>query len=51
MTYGAADFQRLEVEYPPQRAMFIGMSSATWLLFGATILFGFAFRGLVGVTF
>jgi hypothetical protein len=44
-------FESIELEYPYQRSQFIGISSATWILFGFTMLFGFAFRRLVGVTF
>jgi len=41
----------LEVEYPRARGEFLGLSSASWLLMGATLVLGFALRGAVGVTF
>jgi hypothetical protein len=40
-----------EVSYIRARAEFLGLSSASWLLLGFTLLFGFALRGLFGVTF
>jgi hypothetical protein len=41
----------ISVEYPRARAEFAGLSSASWLLFLFSIIFGFALRGLLGVTF
>lgn len=41
----------IRVEYPRVRATFAGLSSASWIFFGMTILLGFALRGLFGVTF
>jgi hypothetical protein len=40
-----------EISYPRARAEFLGLSSASWLLLGFTLVFGFALRGLFGVTF
>lgn len=42
---------RVSLEYPRARGEFAGLSSASWLLFLYSILFGFALRGIVGVTF
>ena len=39
------------IEYPRSRGEFAGLSSASWIFFGATIFFGFALRGAFGVTF
>ncbi|MBM4196647.1 MAG: hypothetical protein FJ197_06020 [Gammaproteobacteria bacterium] len=39
------------VDYPRARGEFIGLSSASWLLFGFTLLLGFALRGVFRVTF
>jgi hypothetical protein len=44
-------FSAIEVGYPRARGEFLGLSSATWLLLGATLAFGFALRGALGVTF
>jgi hypothetical protein len=41
----------ISVEYPRARGEFAGLSSASWLLFLFSIIFGFALRGLLGVTF
>jgi len=49
-----ADSQPLasaSVEYRRARGEFIGLSSASWLLFLFSIIFGFALRGALGVTF
>jgi hypothetical protein len=40
-----------EIFYARARAEFLGLSSASWLLLGFTLIFGFALRGLFGVTF
>ena len=41
----------LRFEYPRARGDFAGLSSASWIFFGSSMLFGFALRGLFGVTF
>lgn len=41
----------IHVEYPRARGEFIGLSSASWLLFLFSIIFGFLLRGVLGVTF
>jgi hypothetical protein len=41
----------VEVDYPRARAEWLGLSSMSWLLFGATLVLGFALRGALGVTF
>lgn len=41
----------VHLAYPRSRAAFAGLSSASWTLFAASLVFGFALRGLVGVTF
>jgi hypothetical protein len=43
--------ERTEVSYARARAEFLGLSSASWLLLGFSLIFGFALRGLFGVTF
>lgn len=40
-----------EISYERARAEFLGLSSASWILLGFTLIFGFALRGLFGVTF
>ena len=40
-----------EVAYVRARGEFLGLSSASWWLLGFSLLFGFALRGLFGVTF
>ena len=40
-----------EVSYARGRAEFIGLSSASWLLLGFSLILGFALRGVFGVTF
>jgi hypothetical protein len=47
----AAAVESIEVAYPRARGEFLGLSSASWLLFGATLVLGFALRGAFGVTF
>jgi hypothetical protein len=37
--------------YPRSRGVFAGLSSASWILFGATLVLGFALRRAFGVTF
>lgn len=39
------------LDYPRGRGEFAGLSSASWIFFGATLVFGFALRGAFGVTF
>jgi hypothetical protein len=41
----------VEMPYERDRAEFAGLSSASWLLFLATLVLGFAMRGFFGVTF
>ena len=41
----------VEVSYPRARAEYAGLSSASWLLFLFTIVFGFTLRGVFRVTF
>jgi hypothetical protein len=41
----------IEVGYPRARGEFLGLSSASWLLLGASLVLGFALRGWFGVTF
>ncbi len=41
----------LQLSYPRALGEFAGLSTASWILFGSSILFGFALRGVVGVTF
>jgi hypothetical protein len=41
----------VDLDYPRARGEFLGLSSASWLLFGATLLLGFVLRGFLGVTF
>ena len=41
----------MEISYPRARTEFLGLSSASWLLLGFSIIFGFLLRGLFGVTF
>lgn len=41
----------VETPYERNRAEFAGLSSASWLLFLATLVLGFAMRGFFGVTF
>jgi hypothetical protein len=42
---------KLAIDYPPARARFAGLSSASWWLLGATLLIGFTIRRWFGVTF
>jgi len=39
------------ISYPRSRGEFAGLSSASWLFFLFTLIFGFALRGVMGVTF
>jgi len=41
----------ITVSYPRKRAVFAGLSSASWILLGVSLLFGYALRGIFGVTF
>lgn len=41
----------VSVAYPRARPEFAGLSSASWWLFLFTLIFGFALRGVFGVTF
>jgi hypothetical protein len=41
----------VELPYKRGRGEFAGLSSATWLMMGATLILGFVFRGFFGVTF
>jgi hypothetical protein len=41
----------ISMDYPRARGEFAGLSSASWLLFLFSIVFGFALRGVLGVTF
>lgn len=41
----------IELTYPYSRGVFAGLSSASWTLFLASLVLGYAFRGLFGVTF
>ena len=41
----------IQMTYPRSRAVFAGLSSASWILFGATLLLGFLLRRAFGVTF
>jgi hypothetical protein len=48
---GDSPIQAVHLTYPRDRAEFGGLSSASWIFFGATLVFGFALRGPLGVTF
>lgn len=41
----------IQISYPRARAEFADLSSASWLLFLFTLVFGFALRGVFRVTF
>jgi hypothetical protein len=41
----------LAIDYPDARRRFAGLSSASWLLAGISLLLGYGLRGLLGVTF
>jgi hypothetical protein len=41
----------IQMTYPRSRGVFAGLSSASWILFGATLLLGFLLRRAFGVTF
>ena len=41
----------VELDYPRARGEFAGLSSASWILMGVTLVLGFALRGIFGVTF
>lgn len=46
-----AEVVAIHLSYPRVRTVFLGLSSASWILFGASLFFGFALRRLFGVTF
>ena len=46
-----ASVSAIQLFYPRSRAVYAGLSSASWILFGASLVFGYALRGLFGVTF
>lgn len=39
------------MSYPRSRPVFAGLSSASWILFAASLVFGYVLRGVFGVTF
>ncbi len=41
----------ITVSYPRERAVFAGLSSASWILLGVSLFFAYALRGIFGVTF
>ncbi len=41
----------IHLDYPRARSTFLGLSSASWIFFAASMVFGFALRGAFGVTF
>ena len=41
----------VRVTYPQDRSSFLGLSSASWIFFAASLVLGFALRGPLGVTF
>ena len=41
----------IHLDYPRARSTFLGLSSASWIFFAASMVFGFALRGVFGVTF
>ena len=47
----ASPLMAIRVDYPRGRGFFLGLSSASWLLMGLTILVAFVAQGRVGVTF
>lgn len=44
-------FARLSLAYPRARGAWLGLSSASWIFFAASLVFGFALRRPLGVTF
>jgi hypothetical protein len=48
---GDSAIRAVHLTYPRARAEFGGLSSASWVFFGASLVFGFALRGAFGVTF
>ena len=48
---GELPVSTVEVIYPRARGEFLGLSSASWLLFLFTLILGFLLRGGLGVTF
>ena len=47
----AAFAETIRLDYPQSGGSFAGLSSASWIFFGMTLLFGLLLRGLFGVTF
>lgn len=43
--------ESVEVAYPRRYGEYLGLSGASWILLAASLIFGFALRGLFGVTF
>jgi hypothetical protein len=43
--------ESVEVAYPRRYGEYLGLSGASWMLLGASLVFGFALRGVFGVTF
>ena len=43
--------REIHLTYPQDRSVFLGLSSATWIFFAGSMVFGFALRGFFGVTF
>ena len=41
----------IHLDYPEDRGVYLGLSSATWIFFAASMVAGFALRGPLGVTF
>ncbi len=41
----------IHLDYPESRGFYLGLSSATWIFFAASMAAGFALRGPLGVTF
>lgn len=41
----------VELEYPARHEVIAGLSTAGWLFFASSMVFGFALRGALGVTF
>jgi hypothetical protein len=46
-----APVSSIQMTYPRSRGIFAGLSSASWILFAATLLLGFLLRRAFGVTF
>lgn len=41
----------VHLDYPRARSTFLGLSTTSWIFFAASMVFGFALRGVFGVTF